>query len=176
MNSIILKTKTQDLHDSVEKVMYSSLLFSDQYTTEHYQNFLLKSFHYLVAVTQQSTLYWPEFSTLLNQKKEALYTDLTHLGIPFDLNTKDTIGAIDKYYNLGLIYIVLGAMLGNKMILKKLKEYESFNNSPFNYLSTHQEQLPAIWKDFQSKINALDASNLDEVIKGARDGYQLYGA
>ena len=131
MNSTKLKTQTQDLHDSIEKVMHSSLLFSNKFTADHYKNFLRKSYTYIAAIAPSSTLHWPEYSVILSTKKEALHADLVFLGVPTEANATVTLADTDKYHTLGLFYIVLGAMLGNKMILKKLKEYESFQNSTF---------------------------------------------
>lgn len=175
MNNNILKTETQDLHDRIEHVMQAHLLFSNQFTQLHYQHFMLKSYRYIHAILDKVNNTWPEFNEILEQKQQALREDLAHLHIHPDESAALAITSTDRHYKLGLIYIVLGAMLGNKMILSKLKEYPAFEGFPFAYLTRHQDQLSSIWKDFQSRINQLDTPTLQQVIQGARDGYLLFG-
>lgn len=174
MNNTILKTETQDLHDRVEHVMHSQLLFSNQFTKDHYQNFILKSHRYINSILGKVDTEWLDFKKILEQKHAALLIDLAHLQISSEKNSFLIITTSNKHYKLGLIYIVLGAMLGNKMILKKLQEYPTFVDYPFAYLSQHQDQLYNIWKNFQALINDLNESELQNVIQGARDGYLLF--
>ncbi|WP_159637432.1 biliverdin-producing heme oxygenase [Sphingobacterium composti Ten et al. 2007 non Yoo et al. 2007] len=175
MNSKILKTETQDLHDKIEEVMNSQLLFSNQFTLDHYQNLILKSYNYIAGILPKVSSDWPEFKIILEQKLSALYSDLKHLSIIINNLSPVVINNTNRHYKLGLIYIVLGAMLGNKMILKKLHEYQTFKGFPFVYLSQHQEDLSKIWKEFQTLINGLEEIELQKVIQGARDGYLLFG-
>ncbi|WP_149915589.1 biliverdin-producing heme oxygenase [Sphingobacterium cavernae] len=175
MNNTLLKTETQDLHDKIEDVMHSKLLFSNQFTTAHYHNFILKSYNYIAGILPKVSLDWPEFEIILEQKLSALYSDIKHLSTIKNNLSPVVINNTNRHYKLGLIYIVLGAMLGNKMILKKLHEYDTFEGFPFAYLSQHQEELSAIWKEFQALINGLEEFELQKVIQGARDGYLLFG-
>lgn len=175
MNNKILKTETQDLHDRIERVMNAHLLFSNRFTAAHYQNFIVKSYCYVTGVISSRGSDWPQFEDILIQKQRALLIDLKQMDIDSAQYPPVVVDASDKHYRLGLIYIVLGAMLGNKMILNKLREYDSFEGYTFAYLSEHQEQLTSIWKSFQVLNNQLDASKLDKVIRGARDGYLLFG-
>lgn len=175
MNSTLLKNQTEDLHKHVEKVMHSALLFSNQFTTDHYYNLILKSYNYISSIIPEVESQWPEFSLLLIQKQQALDQDLQHIHSSVASDTINKIKEVNKYYTLGLIYIVLGAMLGNKMIVKKLKEYESFEGYPFHYLSTHQEKIGMIWSDFQFTINALKSEEFEQVLEGARAGYLQFG-
>ena len=173
MNNSILKQETADLHMLTEKIMQSNLLFSGQFTVSHYKNFILKSYNYIAGINSKVSLDWPEFSDILTKKVNALNADLKHLNL---LPAKSAlfIPNNERFYNLGLIYIVLGAMLGNKIILHKLQKSALFKDFPFFYLSLHQEILPVIWKNFQSKINELNQQELEKVIQGARDGYLLF--
>lgn len=175
MNNQILKTETKDLHDNVERVMNTHLLFNNQFTIPHYQNFILKSYYYISGIIPKVKTDWSEFNEILAQKQHALLVDLQHMQIQYHQFSPIIVNSSDKYYKLGLIYIVLGAMLGNKMILNKLIEYPAFEGFPFAYLSQHQEQLGTIWKNFQTLINQLNESQLQQIILGARDGYLLFG-
>lgn len=175
MNSTLLKNETQGFHDNVERVMNSSLLFSDQFTNEHYKHFIRQSYAYINTIIIPVTQDWPEYQEILTKKQDALRIDLSHIDVQTDVSVNSDSIKDSQYYRLGLIYIVLGAMLGNKMILKKLKEYPSFENYPFAYLSEHQDKLSEIWKNFQSTINQLEVHSLEEVIQGAKDGYSLFG-
>lgn len=175
MNTNFLKTETQDLHDKIEQVMHSKLLFSNQFTVAHYHNFILKSYNYITGILPKVAEDWPEFHTILMQKQSALFVDLLHLSAHKENLSPVVINNTNRNYKLGLIYIVLGAMLGNKMILKKLHEYPAFEDFPFAYLSEHQDQLSMLWKSFQTLINDLEKSQLQHVIQGARDGYLLFG-
>nr|WP_317632660.1 hypothetical protein [uncultured Flavobacterium sp.] len=65
-------------------------------------------------------------------------------------------------------------MLGNKLILNKLKQNQGFVNFPFAYLSQHQENLSEIWKSFQQKIDQLTPEQLDQVINGSKQEYSLF--
>jgi len=174
--STILKNETQAYHDSVERVMNSSLLFANQFTKEHYQHFITQSYKYINYIINPVSEDWPEYHEILQKKQKALISDLNHLDIHPAKQSSNEKCKSNKYYRLGLLYIVLGAMLGNKMILKKLREYPIFKDYPFNYLAEHQDKLSEIWKDFQSTINELTAVDLEEVILGAKDGYTLFGA
>lgn len=173
-NSSILKNETKDLHDSVERVMNSSLLFSNQFTMKHYSNFLYKSCNYITSLLNSDNDNWTEYKSILEQKQRALFQDLKSLNIEIE-NTKSNIEMPNKYYNLGLIYIVLGAMLGNKVILNKLKQRDEFKDSSFLYLSVNQEILPELWRSFQNKIDDLTPDQLNNVIAGAKHGYGLFG-
>ncbi|MBD1429060.1 biliverdin-producing heme oxygenase [Sphingobacterium litopenaei] len=175
MNNKLLKTETQDLHDRIEQVMNAHLLFSNQFTIAHYKNFILKSYCYITGIISKVSLEWLELSDILSQKQDSLLVDLKHMNIDYTQYSPVVVNASDKHYKLGLIYIVLGAMLGNKMILKKLQEYPSFDGFPFAYLSQHQDQLSIIWKNFQVLNNQLSPAQLQQVIQGARDGYLLFG-
>ena len=174
-NSTILKESTKDLHDNVERVMNSSLLFSNQFTTQHYTSFIVKSYEYVFVITDSVQKNWPEYAAVLLSKKGALLHDLEHLSAEPNVNTLKKIDETDKYYQLGLIYIVLGAMLGNKVIWNKLKSNPAFSDFPFNYLSHHQEDLSTLWKNFQDQVNALSSTQLNQVIQGAKKGYSLFG-
>lgn len=174
MNSTRLKEETKEYHDAIERVMNSKLLFSNKYTIDHYEKFIYQSYVYLGNIIPQVQDDWPEYAPLLTSKYEALQEDLSISSI--QATTKNlNIERTNKFYRLGLIYIVLGAMLGNKIILKKLGEYNEFQDYPFNYLSEHQNYLSEIWKSFQERINQLDLEEIDHVIQGAKDGYSLFG-
>jgi len=175
MNSTILKNETQAYHDSVERVMNSSLLFSNQFTKAHYQHFIAQSYSYISYIINPVSDNWPEYHEILQKKQNALRSDLNHLDMHPAVHATAENCKANKYYRLGLLYIVLGAMLGNKMILKKLNEYPTFKDYPFAYLAEHQDKLSEIWKGFQSTINELTPDDLEEVILGAKDGYTLFG-
>lgn len=173
-NSNRLKSETQEFHDRTEKVMNATLLFSNLFNSEHYQNFILKSYRYISTIQQATTSNWPIYDDIITRKQNALLIDISHLGGSNILPNKENVNNSDKFYSLGLIYIILGAMLGNKIILKKLHEYPTFTNYPFAYLSEHQQDFGEIWKDFQKTVDNLDKEQLDRVIEGAKDGYLLF--
>lgn len=173
-NSSILKEQTKGLHDNVERVMNSSLLFSNQFTVEHYKNFIQKSFQYITSICELNTIHWPEYKSIVIAKQKALDLDLEHLKLKNQASI-NPINSSNAYYELGLIYIVLGAMLGNKIILSKLKQSDNFSDFPFSYLSEHQENLSVLWKSFQITIDNLDQNQLNQVILGAQKGYSLFG-
>lgn len=176
MNSNILKAQTRDLHDKVEKVMNSSLLFTHQFTPEHYKQLIVKSYCYIRTIQDMGIQQWSAYYNIISQKKQALLIDLKHLQLTQqDICPKRSMRKQSPHYALGLIYIVLGAMLGNKQIHKQLKQIQAFQQYPFSYLSQHQENLSEIWKDFQATINQLNQQQLQQVIQGARDGYDLFG-
>ncbi len=172
MNSDRLKKETKEYHDSIERVMNSSLIFSNRFTVDHYNKFIQHSYKYIDYITPIIEEEWPEYSPILAAKHSALLKDII-APLPFTYKKNFPIEN-NRYYYLGLLYIVLGAMLGNKIILKKLKEYPSFEGYQFAYLSEHQENLSEIWHNFQNKINALNSDQLDKVIQGAKDGYSLF--
>jgi heme oxygenase len=174
-NSLILKEQTKGLHDSVERVMNSELLFSNQFTVDHYKNFILKSYDYVALLSTAEMVEWDEYKKLLLAKKTALVADLENLNITPSVNTNTNFDFGNKYYQLGLIYIVLGAMLGNKIILSKLQQTSGFESVIFSYLSEHQQDLSSIWKNFQQYIDQLTQSQLNDVILGAKTGYSLFG-
>ncbi|WP_039053347.1 biliverdin-producing heme oxygenase [Sphingobacterium sp. T2] len=174
MNNQILKQQTQGFHDKIEQIMHADLLFKNRFTREHYKQLITHSYRYITAVLPKVKDDWKDLSKLLLQKQQALLVDLKHLHVE-EVSSSLAINATSSYYKLGMIYIVLGAMLGNKIILNKLKQYPEFEGYPFAYLSEHQEQLSSLWKDFQTLINSLDSGQLQEVIRGAKDGYLLFG-
>lgn len=175
MNSTRLKEETKEYHDNVERVMNSSLMFSNQFTPAHYTTFIQKSNAYLDTIVPLVARDWPEYLAILTAKQEALLKDLK-FSKETELPTKESTDVEEnKFFTLGLVYIVLGAMLGNKIILKQLHTYTEFEGYPFAYLSEHQDQLSEIWKDFQMKVNGLDEGNLHNVIEGAKKGYSLFG-
>ena len=174
INAEILKSQTQQYHDEVEKVMQSNLIFSKQYTTKHYQVFLQRSYNHISNLLVNTTSHWSKYKTLLKQKESALHDDLVHLHIEGQTLEYKPMQNICKYQELGFLYIVLGAMMGNKIIKVKLSETPGFADFPFNYLSQHQEQLPQIWQEFKQDINTLSPADLDKVILSAIQGYQLF--
>jgi len=173
-NSNLLKAETQEFHDRTERVMNAKLLFSNQFNLDHYKNFILKSYSYISSINQITAANWSIYDDIITSKQNALLIDLKHLE-PVDISKKKIIiNNNDKFYYLGLVYIILGAMLGNKIILKKLQDYPSFVNYPFAYLSEHQHDFGEIWRGFQDIINSLKKDELDRVIEGAKDGYILF--
>nr|WP_317632659.1 biliverdin-producing heme oxygenase [uncultured Flavobacterium sp.] len=107
-NSSILKNQTQDLHHNVERVMNSELLFSDQFTVEHYKNFVLKLYNYIETILNIDTEFLNEYQTILKQKKIALQTDLDHLNINQNQVVIHAVNNTNAHHHLGLVYIVLG--------------------------------------------------------------------
>ncbi|UYW01152.1 biliverdin-producing heme oxygenase [Flavobacterium agricola] len=175
-NAQILKTETETLHDQVELVMNSALLFTNQFNLSHYKHFIQKSYNYVNFLQPIILTNWPDFQALLSAKEKALTTDLQHLSLPVKPDVDLSVASTNKYFQLGLIYIVLGAMLGNKVILNKLHKFEEFQGFPFAYLSHRPENLSEMWKAFQADLNELSAEQLEQVIAGAKKGYALFGA
>ncbi len=175
MHTKRLKEETKHLHDRVEHVMHSTLLFTGEFTVALYQNFLIQSYRYLSSIEKNTIQHWTNYAEIIQQKTEAVKKDLTILKL--DLPSSEILNQTNnsKYYTLGKIYIVLGAMLGNKMIYKALKSNPAFTTVPFFYLTEHQDHLGEIWSAFQNHINQLEEVQLEEVIEGAKTGYLFFG-
>lgn len=174
INSEILKSKTQQYHNEVENIMQSKLIFSKQYTIHHYEVFLQRSYNYISNLIHNTTNHWDSFHNILLQKQKALEKDLYQIQAVQNNVEFTAMQNICKYQELGFLYIVLGAMMGNKIIKVNLSQTPAFSNFTFNYLSQHQEQLPQIWQEFKQEINSLTTEQLDKVIAAAIQGYQLY--
>lgn len=175
MNSDLLKKVTQEQHDNIERVMNANLLFSNQFTVSHYQQFITKSYQYIINIHNTVRKDLPDFFFLIDAKHNAIEKDMKDLALSLPTNKTITpIYSPNKFYSLGLLYVVVGAMLGNKIILKKLKEDPNFEHFSFHYLNAHQDKVSEIWKNFQATINALSEEELENVIQGAKEGYTLF--
>lgn len=175
MNSKILKEETQHFHEETEKALNADYIFSNRFEKNHYENLLLKTYLYIDFIQEATKNQWATFSEILMEKKKAIKEDLVHLNSKTEIEKLNkNIDNASKSFQLGLIYVSIGAMLGNKMILKKLNESHNYQEYPFHYLTAHQQELPEIWKFLQNEINILNPDELADVINGAKFGYQCF--
>lgn len=181
--NLVLKQATEALHRSVEANPISKAIMSPQLSPAVYAEYLQRSF--LIHEGVETTVF-PVVRPIVNDveariKTTSILEDLLQLG-----KKQKPSGAmlLDEHYrnspafNLGLMYVTEGSVLGGQYILKNIKKTLG-EEAPGAFLNVYGEKTGSTWKQFLEALNAFaeKASEVEkqEIIDGALYGFKQVG-
>lgn len=173
--NLILKKETESLHRSVEGTPISGVMMSPALTADTYAEYLHKSFMVQSAV---ETYVFPVVSSVVKDVNTRLKTpfileDLVHLGKPNA--SHDAMLLHGDYrnnlaFNLGLMYVTEGSVLGGQYILKNVRKTLG-EQAPGAFLNVYGEKTGSSWKAFLEALNGYASTagedQKQEIIDGA---------
>ena len=104
--------------------------------------------------------------------------DLTQMGSKpavSDVTLLDNGYAPDVNFNLGIMYVAEGSVLGGQYILRNIKKALGEDVS-CNFLNVYGEKTGQLWKDFLQQLNGyaetIHQSEQEKIIAGAIYGFK----
>lgn len=173
--NLVLKKATEGLHRSVEATPISGTMMSPGLNTELYTEYLHKS--YLVQSAAESTIF-PAVNGLVKDlnartKTPSILKDLVQLGkmpAPGDALLLDGDYRHSQAFNMGMLYVTEGSVLGGQYILKNVKKNLG-EDAPGAFLNVYGEKTGSAWKAFLDVLNGYAATasgqEKEEIIEGA---------
>ncbi len=179
-----LKSATESLHRSVETTPISKAIMSPLLTQDEYVQYLYKM--YLIHSNVEQ-LVFPTVNTVINDviarvKTPFLVSDMARLGKKADANVHSLLD--DEYrnnlnFNVGLLYVTEGSVLGGLYILKHVKQTLGAA-TPGSFLNVYGDKTGTIWKNFIEQLNQhaskITEEESNEIIAGALYGFKRVGA
>lgn len=178
--NLVLKNATSELHRSVEATPISRAIVSPELTTALYADYLHRSF--LVQADVENYVF-PVVAAVVKDVKSRLKTpfildDLMRLGKthrPGDDSLLDGNYRNSLAFNLGLLYVAEGSVLGGQYLLKHIKKTLG-EETPGSFLNIYGERTGNTWKDFLEALNQYAATVTEEqrqeIIEGALYGFK----
>jgi heme oxygenase len=178
-----LKSATESLHRSVETTPISKAIMSHTLTPEEYGQYLHKMhvIHHSVEHVIFPTVNTVIKDVMARVKTPFITSDIAKLGSKADVSGYPLFD--DDYknnlnFNLGMLYVTEGSVLGGLYILKNVKQILGFE-TPGSFLNVYGEKTGSIWKNFIEQLNtyALTITDdaADEIIAGALYGFKRVG-
>lgn len=173
--NLILKNATEELHRSVEATSVSGAMMSPALTAGTYAEYLHKS--YLVQSGAEQSVF-PAVAGLVTDahariKTPAILADLAQLGkqpAPGEALLLDSDYRNSLPFNLGMMYVTEGSVLGGQYILKNVKKTLG-EAAPGAFLNVYGERTGSTWKAFLEVLNGYAATatgeQKQEIIEGA---------
>lgn len=159
----ILKAATKDNHDELESLMFVNEIMNKTLSLQQYKTLLATN--YIVHAALESQLHDSldeELKTALSietrNKVAALELDLAEMGMNKEELDAMNLGFVQLQQpgnatSLGAMYVLEGATLGGRVILKKLKANPAFENLGLHYYSVYNENLMPYWLAFVNVLN-----------------------
>ncbi len=164
--NLVLKKATEALHRSVEATPISGAMMSPELRPATYAAYLHKSFLVQSAV---ETSVFPAVSSIVEDldvraKTQLILDDLMHLGktgVHSDARLLDGDYRNSPAFNLGILYVTEGSVLGGQYILKNVKKNLG-EGAPGAFLNVYGEKTGSTWKAFLETLNAYAAKASEE--------------
>lgn len=178
--NLVLKERTAQLHRAVELTGISMSILSPALNQNMYANYLerILSIHSAVETTV-----FPVLQNLipdLDQRRKtlAIRNDLKHLERAGEYAGDPMLDAGYKNatdFNLGIMYVSEGSILGGQFILKHVKQVLG-NDAPVEFLNVYGAQTGPLWKQFMESLNTYASAASDaqkqQIIAGAEYGFR----
>ncbi len=178
--NLVLKKATDAMHRSVEATPVSRAILSPELSLALYAEYLHKS---LLVQSAVETHVFPAVTGVVQdvesrRKVPSLLDDLAHLGkthppgeaLLLDENYRHSLA-----FNLGLLYVTEGSVLGGQYILKHVKKTLG-EDAPVAFLNVYGEKTGSTWKRFLDALNHYAATagedQQQEITEGALYGFQ----
>jgi len=180
----VLKQATQQLHDDLETVSYADAILSSKLTLSEYEDLMCKNiaiYNYLEPVLNEKLANSTNeyFHSFQSHRQVDLQKDLNslnfnckpHLAIP-NLLLNDFTD--DKL--LGYLYVLEGARLGGKVVLKALRKNIQLSHlTSFHFYEQPNINVRARWMAFIEIANQhLTNPQLKNTIQGAQEMFQFF--
>ncbi|WP_346236400.1 biliverdin-producing heme oxygenase [Niabella insulamsoli] len=180
MLSDILKKETAPLHEALEKTLFSKDIFSGAFDLEKYR--LVLHINFVVHEVLEPQLFAAlgphaaPLSLAARSKSEALQKDMQQAGLDVNID-QNMVPPAPRFDTpaqaLGGLYVLEGATLGGRVIVKHLKQQDIFSTTPFFYYNVYAAETGTYWTSFLDVLNQANEAP-DEVVTGARKIYHYY--
>jgi len=178
--NVQLKAATDKLHQELETTDTSKNIVSPNLSVEKYADYLQKTYiiHYDVENIVFPVLKNIVSGITLRLKCEKITNDLSflpqkHLSEKMVLLDEDYHNNIG--FNLGLMYVTEGSVLGGQFILKNVKRTLG-EQTPTTFLNVYNDKTGSLWKSFIASLNEYANKNDDhereQIISGALYGFK----
>jgi len=178
--NVQLKAATDKLHQELETTDTSKNIVSPNLSVEEYADYLQKTYiiHYDVENIVFPVLKNIVSGITLRLKCEKITNDLSflpqkHLSEKMVLLDEDYHNNIG--FNLGLMYVTEGSVLGGQFILKNVKRTLG-EQTPTTFLNVYNDKTGSLWKSFIASLNEYANNNDDhereQIISGALYGFK----
>lgn len=181
MNDLIakLRSATAPIHQQLEQAEIAKAMMSPTIDLEKYNNYLKRV---LSMHTDVEAIVFPGLHAVitdLNDRKKtaAVKKDLDLINVRGMQDQE--ISFIDKEYknqlhfNLGLMYVTEGSVLGGQVILKNIRSVLG-SSVPGNFLNVYGEKTGSLWKGFLEQLKTTESNSSEEEKKLLIDG-AIYG-
>lgn len=158
----LLRERTRELHDSLERIPVMSRVFDDAFSLDDYRRHLAVLYGVVQPLEARLSEVQAEHGadTLLwryEPRAAALQADLLQLGVPTNALAQLPATALpamrDEAEALGVAYVLEGSRLGGKVIHKRLRDYFG-DTVPTRYYTATQE--PQRWPRFVEVLNSVE--------------------
>jgi heme oxygenase len=178
--NLILKKATESLHRDVENTALSKAIMLSTLTKDVYADYLMRS--YLVQEAVENRVF-PTVHTIIKDtagrvKTSSILADLQQLHTkhrPAEFMFLDGRYKETPAFNLGLLYVTEGSVLGGQYILKNVKQALGAE-APGRFLNVYGERTGSTWKAFLEQLNTYAATSSEgqqqEIIEGALYGFE----
>lgn len=175
----MLKTATAAAHRGLENTAISKKIMSSSVDRETYSNYLSRIYdmHDAIEVSVGETIRPVIQDIELRSKAEFIRQDLVSL--EKDVPEKN-IFLNEEYennlnFNLGLMYVAEGSILGGQFILKNIVSVLGAD-IPCQFLNLYGRSTGTLWKTFCAQLNNyqrnLTINEREEIINGAVYGFE----
>ncbi len=181
MNEFIasIKSATSSLHIKLEDTPISKKIVSPEITREEYALYLSRilSMHKEVEAHSFPIVQRVIRDTAQRIKTNAVQEDLHQLEYSAAANIYflDTHYSKELNFNLGLMYVTEGSVLGGQFILKNIKNILG-QDIPAHFLNVYGQHTGTLWKSFLTQLqeheSILNQNERDEIIAGAKYGFE----
>ncbi len=168
-----LKTETRPQHEALEAHPRLARLLADDYAVDEY-GALLASFAALYAPLEAALAgdarLVEAFGYSERWKMPLLTGDLAALDRPFDALPAGALPPLPTFsHRVGALYVLEGATLGGRVILKHLQRSLGAA-APLAFYTGYGEATGPRWKEYLERLSALEmagALDADAVVEGA---------
>lgn len=180
MLSTIIKATTAPLHARLEQALFAAAIMDGSFTLADYNKVLRVNYfiHQLLEPIIFDILgerIGREIELIKRKKLPALEEDMKASGINLSGDQHLPVNPPsfnNKFEALGALYVLEGATLGGQVIIKRLKNNDSFSTLPLTYYNVYADRTGAMWKQFLEVINQYE--DHDSALQGAQKVYNLY--
>jgi len=152
-----LKKDTQKKHDSLESVSYAKEIMSGQLTLDHYKELIQKNFLIFSNIEpfiNAQVIIYSALDSFKSLRLADLTADMTLLSILSPNQESPSLNfEKDLASTLGVLYVLEGSRLGNKIILNALSSNKALSSvSDFHFYKQKGISVGGRWGLFRSKV------------------------
>ena len=181
MNEFItsIKFATASLHVKLEQSQISNVIMSPQVTVRDYIEYLsrIQSMHEDIEKQTFPIVHTIIKDTEQREKSKAIKADLDQLKYESSASRAflDATYSQDINFNLGLMYVTEGSVLGGQVILKNIKKRLG-DDTAGSFLNVYGQQTGHLWKSFLMQLGEYECTLSKKekmlIIDGAAYGFE----
>jgi heme oxygenase len=181
MNEFIasIKSATASLHTQLEQSEISNVIMSQLVTEKAYAEYLsrIQCMHEDIETHTFPIIHTIIKDTAQRTKSTAIAADLDQLKYASAVNKTflDAAHSPDLNFNLGLMYVTEGSVLGGQVILKNIKK-QLGEDIASRFLNVYGQQTGHLWRSFLIQLaeyqSTLSQKEKMRIIDGAKYGFE----